>query len=184
MYKIYKLTDPISKEVRYVGKTSNPLWKRLVGHVREIDNQTKPIFSIKNEWILELLIKGYCPLIELLEEVHDSEANKKEKYWVNYYKDNNSLLNIQYNFHDGFSKSVKERKSKIIYEYDIEGNYIREWASITNAAKNYNIDDSNICSAASSKRKCAGPSMWRYYKQEKIHWFSLVIAGNLVNCST
>lgn len=168
MINIYKLIDPITNEVRYVGKTQTSLLKRLIGHIRELESNINPKFSIKNEWISDLLSKGHAPKIELIEQVEESLTKEKEKYWVNYYSKSNSLLNVQYNLHEGYSKSVTERKSKTIFEYDLEGNFIREWKSIMDAATSHNIESSNISYAASGKRKCAGISMWRYYKQDKI----------------
>jgi hypothetical protein len=42
--------------------------------------------------------------------------------------------------------------NKIIYEYDLDGNFIREWKSITEASKNYNCSGSCIGKAIIFKR--------------------------------
>jgi hypothetical protein len=174
MVKIYKLLDPKNKEIKYIGKTINDLEVRLIGHITQLI-LNNPRFSEKNQWISSLLKEGYCPIIELVELVNKEQANQKEKYWINYYKTNNFLFNIQHTNHKELGENLSNIKSKKIYEYNLEGEFIREWKSITEAALHYNIENSNICYAASGKRKCAGVSMWRYNKEEKIeHYFKSI----------
>jgi len=81
MVKIYKLICPISNEIRYVGKTTQTLNKRLSVH---LSCKTK---CHRVSWITSLKNKGFKPLIELIEEVEDYVWIEKEIYWIKYYKD-------------------------------------------------------------------------------------------------
>ena len=85
MVKIYKLLDPKTKEIKYIGKTINSLETRLIGHMTQLI-LSNPRFSEKNEWISSLLKEGYCPIIELIELVNEKQSKEKEKYWINYYR--------------------------------------------------------------------------------------------------
>ena len=90
-YFIYRLVDPETSQIRYVGKTRRPLKRRLYQHLK--DN----LRTDKKEWIDNLKFKGKTPLIEMVEICAVADCNEKEAYWVvKYYKDGEPLLNFQY----------------------------------------------------------------------------------------
>ena len=164
---IYKLIDPNTLEIKYVGKSDNPdLLKRLVGHLNQIYRKER--FSDKGYWIEELLRKAQCPVIELIEEIDRSQTKIREKYWVQYYSEIYNLYNIQYNNNKDLAKYLHERVIKKIYEYNLNGDFVKEWESIFTAANFYNIDSSNISYSANGKRKSAGNKIWKYYKKDKV----------------
>jgi group I intron endonuclease len=82
---IYKLIDPISNEIRYVGKTKNTLTKRLYEHLTV--RNLKPN-NHKNNWIKLLLSLNVKPKIELIEIVNANNWIQKEIYWINYFREN------------------------------------------------------------------------------------------------
>lgn len=53
-------------------------------------------------------------------------------------------------------------ETRSIYQFDTHGNFISEYNSITEAAKKYDIPDSNINNVCSGKNKYAGKYIWRY----------------------
>lgn len=65
-------------------------------------------------------------------------------------------------------KSLNSSKDKIkpILQFDLEGNFIREWESLIEASKKLNINHGNICEVVLVNRKTAGGFIWRY-KGEK-----------------
>lgn len=80
MTKIYKLLCPITKEIRYVGKTIKSLEKRLEDHLYARNK------SHKTSWIKSVIVQGHLPIIELIEECEDSIWQEREMYWIDYYK--------------------------------------------------------------------------------------------------
>lgn len=78
---IYALSDPITNEIRYVGK-SDDLKKRFVEHIRKC----KYTNTHKNNWIKSLLNKNLRPNIEILETVSIDEWGFWETYWINQMK--------------------------------------------------------------------------------------------------
>lgn len=72
MATIYKIIDPNTDEVRYIGLTSLKLDKRLSVHIR------KAVKHLNNTnlsaWIRELLAKGLKPKIVAIMETNDKEA--------------------------------------------------------------------------------------------------------------
>jgi group I intron endonuclease len=81
-YTIYKLIDPITNDIRYIGLTFNSLKQRLSSHMSE------PGTSHKCNWISKLKKEGLKPIIESLEENISSyeEVCEREIYYINYYK--------------------------------------------------------------------------------------------------
>lgn len=82
MCYIYYLSDPITNQVRYVGKANN-IKKRLYCHLSK-NNLIKP--THKNNWINSLLRENIKPLIEVIDEVPLSEWEFWEKYWISQFK--------------------------------------------------------------------------------------------------
>jgi hypothetical protein len=76
---IYTLSDPITKEVRYIGKTNNPK-RRLSAHVSRAIKENSN--SHKNNWIRKILKEGNRPTIEVLEEVPVDNWEQHEVYWI------------------------------------------------------------------------------------------------------
>ncbi len=62
--KIYLLIDPITEEIRYIGRTKNTLSIRLSGHLSKANSR---VFKThKDNWILNLKNKKLKPIIKLL----------------------------------------------------------------------------------------------------------------------
>src|SRR5205814_2045248 len=82
-YLIYGLQDPISNEIRYVGKSCKWLLRpREHFYLSQLKNK-----SYKNSWIKHLIAKGLKPKIKVIEEVKNEQIlNKREIYWIAYYK--------------------------------------------------------------------------------------------------
>lgn len=72
--KIYAIICPITKEVKYIGKTFGTLKDRLSKHFyNEKDNSKKKI------WILENIKNNIYPEIILIEEVESVLSNITEQ---------------------------------------------------------------------------------------------------------
>lgn len=74
---IYILIDPITDEVRYVGKTKYDRG-RLAHHMYDASKCKFPV----NKWILSLKNKGLKPEILLLDEINNDE---EWKFWEQWY---------------------------------------------------------------------------------------------------
>lgn len=76
--KIYTLSDPITLEVRYVGKTVQGLEKRLNQHLLD----SKKFKNLNSNWLKSLKRKSLKPIIEELDEVDESKWIEAEIYWI------------------------------------------------------------------------------------------------------
>ena len=77
MTYIYSLSDPITNEIRYVGKTRNPE-ERFKNHCNPLHNRK----SHKRNWVNKLRRKGVKPVFEILDIVDDKDWIFWEQYWV------------------------------------------------------------------------------------------------------
>lgn len=80
---IYALCEPGTLTVRYVGRTSNTLSKRLAGHLssaRQLSSTRKNRDVVV--WINQLLVQGTRPDIILLTKCHAELADETERNWM------------------------------------------------------------------------------------------------------
>lgn len=109
--KIYVLRDPITNEIRYIGRTKNFLNRRLNGHLSKA--KTNKFKTHKDNWLLSLLSR---PIIEELitiigwTESHIYEQNLIKEYLKNGY----NLVNLDDRGEGSVNKIIsEEQKLKI-----------------------------------------------------------------------
>lgn len=83
MITIYVLRDPLDGAPRYVGQTSNPA-ARLAAHLSETRAAIERggSVSMKQEWIAGLLACSALPAFEIVEEVSQAHASRREHHWI------------------------------------------------------------------------------------------------------
>jgi group I intron endonuclease len=74
MTYIYTLSHPITKEVRYVGKTIN-IKRRYYDHLYRDGN------THKHHWVKSLLAEGLKPIMTIIEECPDN-WEEREIFWI------------------------------------------------------------------------------------------------------
>jgi len=77
---IYVLKDPTTGEIRYVGKTDNPV-KRARTHLVDRNNNHRTC------WIKSLLYLGLKPILEVIDEVPMTEWQAWEIAYVQFYSE-------------------------------------------------------------------------------------------------
>jgi len=85
MYKtcyIYELIDPVTNVTRYIGKTID-LKLRFEKHIWEAKKGKK---SYKNNWVKGLLEVNLTPIINIIDEVLESEWQFWEQFYIDLYK--------------------------------------------------------------------------------------------------
>lgn len=81
---IYTLSHPITKEIKYVGKTKC-IKQRLKSHISYAKNKKrKPRYV--SDWILNLLNQNLKPIITIIEETNENDWVSKEIYWIKHFR--------------------------------------------------------------------------------------------------
>lgn len=101
---VYGLFDPITKELRYIGYTSNQE-KRFIHHCCVL-NGTKE----KRIWISRLKKQGLKPIMKIIEEYQTAEElPAAEEFWYGYFKlAGAELYNDPYFVGEGSKKGRKQ----------------------------------------------------------------------------
>lgn len=123
------------------------------------------------EALVHRLVAGmFIPNPMLYKEINHKDGNK-----ANNHVDNLEWCTRSYNMKHAFAMGLKTNKkgseschAKKCYEYDMKGNFIKEWGSIVEAATYYNDVVSNVCAACSGKYKTFHGHIWSY-KLEQIN---------------
>lgn len=77
---IYALLDPETTNPRYIGQTIN-LKVRFNNHMHFAD----PNGSVKDKWLHSLKSSGTKPIMVLVEETNDQDADNVELAWIKYF---------------------------------------------------------------------------------------------------
>lgn len=84
IFYIYGLIDPITKELRYIGRTSNHK-ERLRNHMSPYKLRT--FNSHKNSWIKSLIKNNERPIMYIIEEQDSFERSvDAEKFFIEYFR--------------------------------------------------------------------------------------------------
>lgn len=78
---VYALRDPISWDVRYIGKSGNPR-RRLLGHLYDSYRHTHHTAR----WVQKLIRQGLRPFLEIIDAGRGSGENAAERAWIAEYR--------------------------------------------------------------------------------------------------
>ena len=177
---IYILIDPLTNQIRYIGKANNPQ-ERYKNH----KNRCRDKNTHKRNWMNKLRLKGLYPEIEIIDRVLTSEWHYWEKFWIAYYRflgcslvnytsggdgltfgNQTSFKKGQVSWNKGKSPSQEIRNKisntlkgnippnrKAVLQYDLLGNYITEYLSCHHAAKYLNTVPIRISDVCRGNRK-------------------------------
>lgn len=164
MYCIYVFSDEDGIPV-YVGKTKN-LTRRIKEHLK--DRKRKNCLFYK--WLNKQIREDKAYYVDILEECNDENWQEKEKYWIKHVKENNFPLKNMTEGGEG-SKIYKRVNNlncnfdifkKPILQYDLDGNFVKEFTCVKDAANSVNTSTTCISRVAKGKGKYANRFQWRY----------------------
>lgn len=192
---IYALTEPITHEIRYIGKTNN-LYERYYMHLQELQEPTKKHYHSKN-WIRELFSRGYAPKIEVLETCNQSNWQEREMYWIEFYKRLGTNLTNMTKGGDGGAMLGKPSPKRMKVDiYKINGDFVQCCDSLAEAELITNVHNGKIAAICKRKRRSGKGYVFRYkgdsfeynskiqYNLEFMHKEVLEVDNNLTILNT
>lgn len=162
MYKIYGLTSQKDENIiKYVGLTSKSLEHRLKQHIYTSTKKNKNRYTKKEAWIKNRIDSGYqIEIIELESDLTKEQAMDLEIAWIAYYGLEN--LTNSTSGGDGVPEHIYSYEEKLnwynaieVYMYDLKGNFLNHYKTITDCSKKLNISHSSIFYCISGKNLTA-----------------------------
>jgi hypothetical protein len=168
---VYALIDPRDNQVKYIGKSINPK-ARLREHILKCNKER----TKKGNWVKKLLSLSLEPQMKLLKEAQHTEIPYWEEHYIKHYKfDGITLLNYD-DKGIGTAKvrtketieSMKEKTSRKVYQYDLNGNLLKEYKSLRDAERETGINHGNISKCCSGKLKHSSAFIFSYEPNNSI----------------
>lgn len=180
---IYVLKDPTTLKIRYVGKTVSKLLTRLGQHISDARNNK--INNHRVNWLRKLCNEGKLPIIEEIDYCTWEESKNLETYYIAYYKSLGcDLINETDGGEGTLGRKVSEatvnklknslrNKAPKVYQYDLDGNFIKEWDNACEAAEYLNAKN------ASGITRCLRGDRYKY---KNFIWKTEYIADPTLVC--
>lgn len=168
---IYLLKDPITNEIRYIGRTKNDLITRLRGHCSKSIHKK----NHKDCWIYGLRIKNLKPIIELITTIEGWEESYKyeQRLIKSYLNQGYNLVNLHDRGEGGSQRNFSEEQKKKISNslkalyskgllycgqiplkvFDLEGNFISNFKSYKDCAEFIGVSRKHLESSMKRKAK-------------------------------
>lgn len=164
MIGIYKIENKVNKKA-YIGQSIH-IEQRWLEH-KQPSIYNNPNHKSYSYALYEAFRKYGIDNFEfsIIEECSKEQLNEREKYWIQYY----DSYNNGYNMTLGGDGVAKEGIIPV-YIYNIQGQYIREFKNVQEAAKILNCNENSIYSAVSSKGLYL-KYQWRYEKVESLSYY-------------
>lgn len=150
-YCIYLLENTANQK-KYIGQTQDLSWRKVT-HRGKLKLGQHPNYKLQEDWdkygekAFKYTVLEYCDR---------SIANEREMYYIALY----DTVNAGYNISIGGTNGNNFPRKKI-KQYDLNGNFIREWDSAADAARAYNVKRTYITNAVKHKKMFAN-SQWCY----------------------
>lgn len=114
--------------------------------------------TTKSHAVHTLVANAFIPNVNNYPQINHIDENKE----------NNNVNNLEwctnkYNCNYG-TRTIRQKQkvSKPVLQYDLKGNFIKKWGSISEAAKNLKMCITCISYNCNGKRKTAGGYIWKY----------------------
>jgi len=173
---IYKYQNLINGKI-YIGKGLD-IAQRRRDHRSDADNQ-------KDNCIFHKALRKYGEnnfSFEIIEECLPEQLDEREQYWINFYHSyiQDPLCQGGYNMTPGGDGGQGSLFKKPVYQYDLMGNFIQEFESASEAARQLNLFKSNLTAACRGETSQCGGFQWKYKNDNKEIKMIAIKNGKLV----
>lgn len=163
-FKIYTLKDPRDFSIKYVGRTKRTVEKRLKGHIIEAlykRGKSKKL-NKRESWLIKLYDLNLYPIVEEIDNINCNiiTSYEIEKNYILNYSKYHDLVNDD---DHGIGLVFANNKSKIVYQYNLDGVFIKEWLNACVVYDTLGIKDVNIGLCCRNFNKGGRKTAGNYY---------------------
>lgn len=137
------------------GKVLKPIEDKYGYLVVNIYDKTR---NMKTRKVHRLVAEAFIPNPKNHTQINHKDENKKNNFVCNL-----EWCNAEYNNLYG-----KKDNRKKVYEYDMDGNYLKEYESVKKAADEIGSHVNTVRNVCSGKGKTLFGKMYKWYKEESI----------------
>lgn len=151
---IYKYQNSINQKI-YIGKAQD-IAQRVRDHRYNASNPKR------DNCVFHKALRKYGEenfIFEIVEECDKSILDEREQYWIAYY---NSQLPNGYNMTSGGDGGQGELFRKPVMQYSLLGDFIKEYESASEAARQLDVFKSNLTAACRGETSQCGGFQWKY----------------------
>ena len=165
MIGIYLFTNKQNNK-KYVGQSIDIARRYYQHSVNSFNSSSKEYNSYFYSAIRKYGFDNFT--FEILEECEKNELDSREKYWIEFY--NSNTEENGYNLTPGGSGGPD--RSKTIYQYDLNKNFIRTFKNAYEAAEELGLHQSNIqqCAMHGTYVKSVGGFIFAY-EGDDLSWY-------------
>lgn len=181
---IYQIKNLINGNI-YIGSSKN-IYSREAKHKSSLRGGYHANNYLQNSWNK---YKEDNFIFEIIEYCDENLLLDREQYYIN-------LYNPEFNITKEVIRNIPSEESKLkhsitkkelfkqgilsidhpikeIYQYDLNGNFLKKWNGCQEASDYYNLSASTVYRAASGLYRTGGPFMWFYkYMGDKINKYN------------
>lgn len=179
---IYKIQNITNNKI-YIGSSKN-IKQRWQKHKALLRHKHHPNSHLLSAW------KKYGEenfSFSIIEECDEKNLITREQYYIDTLKPeyNETLIagkvemtnerrkKLSKSLKKLYSKNEFPKTTKTVYQYDLKGNYITSYSSLTEASRITHTNLPHLSSALHGKIDIAGGYVWRFYKTTKLNvWFN------------
>lgn len=163
---IYVLTNPNSFKIRYVGRTKNPD-RRLSSHIRSLEDRGGG--THKRNWIKKLQQFGKVPDLYIIDFSKEDKIDELETFYIKMLSKYYKLTNF-YKIHrsETYFKRCLDIGAKPVYEFDLDGNFLKKYTTTRQCSIENNITTANISCCINRKERCSYTNTY-FFRAKSFH---------------
>ena len=120
----------------------------------------------KRYLVHRLVAQHFIPNINNFSQINHKDENKENNYYKNLEWCNNKY-NVNYGKrNEKARKSIIKIKGRKVNQYDLQGNFIKQYSSINGASRQFNRKGNNIRACCKGNQKTAYGYKWKYADEE------------------